>query len=504
MKKSIEILGLPIISITEGRELGLSKSLLIDAQNRAVAAITIEDDDWYRGVKLIPYEAIIAIGEDAITITHSENILNLDEAGDYERLLVENIRVIGTKAITKSGCIQGKVTEVFIGEGGKIDKCEVTASDNTIDEVAADQISIFGKQVTVIDLDTEKKNNLIEQQPAFEPAFEAFSDEPEQEVWTPTLPTEQSVEVIEQPQENFELLREDLPTVEESPAESQETFEPVQEESPAESQETFEPVQEESPAESQETFEAAQEELTAESQETFETAQEELTAESQETFETAQEESPAESQETFETAQEESSAEEIQSLPELTLPPTEEATTTEEAQAELEQAMTPEPVIENASESVEEKSAEENPVEENPVVELPKEEQSPVQEENPVEENPVVELPKEEQPPVQEEKAAEEDKKIAAMTQQAEDLKAALKKARESQQTQKPMTSQKKQVEKAVDERRRRVLLGKHATKTITAESGTIVVEAGAEVTEEVLQRARLSNKFIELSMNVQ
>jgi len=64
--------------------------------------------------------------------------------------------------------------------------------------------------------------------------------------------------------------------------------------------------------------------------------------------------------------------------------------------------------------------------------------------------------------------------------------------------------SQKKQVEKAVDERRRRVLLGKHATKTITAESGTIVVEAGAEVTEEVLQRARLSNKFIELSMNVQ
>ena len=53
-------------------------------------------------------------------------------------------------------------------------------------------------------------------------------------------------------------------------------------------------------------------------------------------------------------------------------------------------------------------------------------------------------------------------------------------------------------------ERRRRVLLGKHATKTISTESGKVVVEAGAEVTEEVLQRARLSNKFIELSMNVQ
>ncbi|MBR0103143.1 MAG: photosystem reaction center subunit H, partial [Selenomonadaceae bacterium] len=108
--------------------------------------------------------------------------------------------------------------------------------------------------------------------------------------------------------------------------------------------------------------------------------------------------------------------------------------------------------------------------------------------------------------PVEEESA--EDKKIAAMTQQAEDLKAALQKARANQQgvsseQQAPMLSQRKQVEKAVDERRRRVLLGKHATKTITTDSGTLVVEVGAEVTEEVLQRARLSNKFIELSMNV-
>lgn len=157
MKKSVEILGLPIISITEGRELGVSKSLLIDAKNGVVAAVTIDDEDWYRGVKLIPYEAIIAIGEDAVTITHSENILNLEEAGDYERLLVENIRVIGTKAITKTGRIQGKVTEVFIGDGGKIEKCEVTTPDGTTSEINSEQISIFGKQVTVIDVGEEKK-----------------------------------------------------------------------------------------------------------------------------------------------------------------------------------------------------------------------------------------------------------------------------------------------------------------------------------------------------------
>ncbi len=160
MKKSVEILGLPIISITEGRELGMSKTLLIDAKNGKVAAITIEDEDWYRGVKLIPYTDVIAIGDDAVTITNSENILKLDDAGDYEALLDDNIRVIGTKAITKTGSIQGKISELFIGDDGTIEKCEITAPDGTSSEVIADQISIFGKQVTVIDPTGEKKNEL--------------------------------------------------------------------------------------------------------------------------------------------------------------------------------------------------------------------------------------------------------------------------------------------------------------------------------------------------------
>ena len=157
MKKSVEILGLPIISITEGRELGMSKSLLIDAKNGTVAAITIEDEDWYRGVKLLPYESVIAIGEDAVTITNSENILRLEDAGDYETMLDDNIRIIGTKAITKTGTIQGKITEIFVGDNGSIEKCEISAADGNTSEIAADQISIFGKQVTVIDPDAEEK-----------------------------------------------------------------------------------------------------------------------------------------------------------------------------------------------------------------------------------------------------------------------------------------------------------------------------------------------------------
>lgn len=197
MKKSIEIIGLPVISITEGRELGMSKTLLIDAKNGSIAAITIEDEDWYRGVKLLPYSSVIAIGEDAVTVTNSENILTLEDAGDYEAMMDANIKIIGTKAITKSGTIQGKVVEIYVGENGKIEKCEIEARDGSLSEITSDQISIFGKQVTVIDSDLEKKTELIapkapagaveapkaEEKPAAEPKAEpAKAEAPKAEV----------------------------------------------------------------------------------------------------------------------------------------------------------------------------------------------------------------------------------------------------------------------------------------------------------------------------------
>lgn len=153
MKKSIDMLGLPIISITEGRELGVSKSLVIDAEQGIVAALVIEDEDWYRGVKVMPFKAVSAIGEDAIIINNSSDILQLNDASEFEPLLVDNIKIIGTKVITKSGSIHGKITELIIDEAGAISKCLIETSSGASSEITAEQVSTFGKQVTIINSD---------------------------------------------------------------------------------------------------------------------------------------------------------------------------------------------------------------------------------------------------------------------------------------------------------------------------------------------------------------
>ena len=327
MKKSVDILGLPVISITEGRELGMSKTLLIDAPNRVVAAITIEDEDWYRGVKLIPYDNVIAVGEDAVTINNSENILTLDAAGDFETLLDDNIRVIGTKAITRTGVIQGNITEIFIGEDGSIEKCEITTPEGSTSEVTADQVSIFGKEVTVIspEGDAGKKSDA-----AAAPAAPAVT----------------------------------------APAAPEAAAEPVAEAAPV----TEEPAP-------------------------------------------------------------------------VAEVPADEPTSTGEEPADEAPAEEPAPTEEPAAEASESAAAEE------PAAEAPAE-------------------TIESAAPAAEEPAADS----------AED----------------------KSAERVNEDRHRRFLLGKKATRTIKMDNGVVIVEAGADITEEVLQKAKLGNKFIELSMSAQ
>ena len=419
MKKSVEILGLPVISITEGRELGTSKTLLIDAKNGMVAAITIEDEDWYRGVKLIPYESVIAIGDDAVTVTNSENILKLEEASDYENLLDENIRVIGTKAITKSGTIQGNITEVFVGENGSIEKCEVTAPDGTTTEVTADQISIFGKQVTVIDPDGQKKNELIYQS-----------------MPRPAAPSPRPVKI--------------------EPVPEPPKAEPVKEEVPAASVASTEP----NPEVKEPAPEVKEPEPIPET--------------------------PAVVPEPEKVEQKPVSEEKPAATPEVSEPaPT--------AVPEPETVETPvqEPVVEKTEEKQEEPAKIEIP--EPAAVETPDE---PAKSDVPEVEPPKAEPEKTE--PVKAEPVKAEAPKTVQRPIPAKPIPAKPVQAKQAE-PQKHQAS-----DKATEERHRRFLLGKKAARTIKTDAGIVVVEAGADITEEVLQKAKLANKFIELSMNVQ
>ena len=53
------------------------------------------------------------------------------------------------------------------------------------------------------------------------------------------------------------------------------------------------------------------------------------------------------------------------------------------------------------------------------------------------------------------------------------------------------------------EEKQRRYLLGKRVNRRITSADGSVIIEQGSEITEEILQRIREEDKMIELTMNL-
>lgn len=150
MKKSAEIVGQPVISITEGKEFGHVKELLVNYMNGSVAAVVIDDGKWYLGAKLLPFTAIAGLGEYAVTVNNSEDILTVKDKPELEKLLEAGIKVIGTKVLTKGGRMQGKINEFIIDDAGKIVTCELETADGAVVPLPADRVVTFGKEVIII------------------------------------------------------------------------------------------------------------------------------------------------------------------------------------------------------------------------------------------------------------------------------------------------------------------------------------------------------------------
>ena len=416
-KKSVEITGLPVISVTEGFELGVSKTLIVDANAGAVAAITIEDEDWYRGVKLLPYSSIIAIGNDAITVTNSDSILTLDEACDFEAMLDANIRVIGTKAITKTGTIDGEVSEIFISPNGVVEKIEIIDPQGNASEIPSDEIYVFGKEVTVIGDPGDGANRVqtvfyatkpkakAEPEPTPEPTVEAMP-EPTPEPMVEAMPEPTPEPMVEtMPEPTLESMVEAMP-------------EP-----------TPEPTVEAMPEPTQESMVEAMPEPMPEPM--------------------------------------------VEAMPEPTL----------ESMAETMPEPMPEPEIEPVSVQSMESETETEP--------------APVTEPEP-EPAPALELEIEEEPAPQPAKkpAAKSKKTPAAKTKKTTTTKTKKEKTPSAEKEEAPG--------KAVMDRHRRFLIGKKASRDVAANNGTVIIQAGEEITEAALQKAQLAGKLIELSMNAQ
>jgi len=160
MKLSTELRDLPIVSISEGEEVGVVKDFIIDPEAKAAVALVIADESWYSGAKVISFSLINSIGDYAITTENASSVVELTNMPELIDLLKKELKLIDAKVITRGGRFIGKVKEFSIDTStGMIIGLEL-AGDSDIPSpdtniIPADSIVTVGKDVIIVSDDVE-------------------------------------------------------------------------------------------------------------------------------------------------------------------------------------------------------------------------------------------------------------------------------------------------------------------------------------------------------------
>ena len=153
MKRSREIVGLPVISISEVANCGQIKSLLVNAPKKAVDFLIIEREAWYAECRLVAFADIVGIGIDALTVENAVKVSLLSSSADALELLKEHVGVIGTRIMTKRGNLVGVVSELGVDPGsGRITGCEwiPAGQDAPAGVIPIEQIVTLGRNFVVV------------------------------------------------------------------------------------------------------------------------------------------------------------------------------------------------------------------------------------------------------------------------------------------------------------------------------------------------------------------
>lgn len=163
MKPTREIIGLRIISISDGTQVGVVKDLVLNPQEKTLDFMIVDQPTDYLGAKVISFKDILGVGEFAITIPHPGVIQDVGQNIDAQNLLKQDTRVLETKVLTKKGQLIGEVTEILIDEEtGLIAAC-LFESQGQMHQVEAEQIITLGKELLIIEgLPTVPKHQIME------------------------------------------------------------------------------------------------------------------------------------------------------------------------------------------------------------------------------------------------------------------------------------------------------------------------------------------------------
>lgn len=113
MRKQEKIIGLPVIDLSSGKQVGKVWDIIIDGDKGAISYFIIDDGMIILGAKVICVIDVAGIGDNAITIKNQKVLRPMDQVAEAIEHYKKNIKVKNTDVLTQRGKVIGKIGEVY-------------------------------------------------------------------------------------------------------------------------------------------------------------------------------------------------------------------------------------------------------------------------------------------------------------------------------------------------------------------------------------------------------
>lgn len=159
MNRGRDLVGMPIINLTNGETVGRVKDVLFDPTSHQFVGIEMDGGGWLKGPRKIHFDDFAGIGEDAITILEDSVIM---KALPCEESVITEDKVVGSRVLTKDGNELGTISDIIIDlTTGNITHYQI--SDGIIQDllegrgiVPIDTGITYGKDAIIVEMTLEQ------------------------------------------------------------------------------------------------------------------------------------------------------------------------------------------------------------------------------------------------------------------------------------------------------------------------------------------------------------
>ncbi len=127
MIKGKDMIGRTVVALSSGSNIDKVHDLVFDHDANQVLALLVDEGGWFRSARVVPFEAVRSIGEDAVMISDEHDVVSARDDSRIADLLDTKVGLIGLQLLTTDGRELGKIADVYFEEvSGKVVGYEAT------------------------------------------------------------------------------------------------------------------------------------------------------------------------------------------------------------------------------------------------------------------------------------------------------------------------------------------------------------------------------------------